>query len=389
MKFMYMTEEQDRELKEKGDHEAGLMSKGRVGPLKAAKIKVRSGSGGIGGGGSGGFGGGGGGGRKKGKKKGGAKANKVTGSDAPSATKPALGSNDLHVAQAKEYSKLLASDGVVRIENVLPPGLADDMKQYLVDLRARATADVESGVVGNTQQRFADVLLNQNRCDLKIPLGPDPVNRALRHLLTETVIRPILEEVYESYGGTGKDATLWELNCFMSNGGARRQLVHADSVAHTLGKEPVMLTCFVALQDVDDSMGPTTWMKGTHTEEAHGLFYEGSDATKNELLRTSEKLSGTLSRGSCAIFDPRTLHCAGGNMCPDPSNTRALFYVSFKNPKIDYPGSPSTSGYGIADAEATLAELCDGLEVACIAAGDGQERPSMGNPRLDAILSYP
>jgi hypothetical protein len=84
-----------------------------------------------------------------------------------------------------------------------------------------------------------------------IKKGPEPVLKALDHLLGKSVVRPVIEAVYNEYGGVGRHATLYELNCFMSNPGARRQFVHADSVclAPIQGlqskAEPVMLTCFL------------------------------------------------------------------------------------------------------------------------------------------------
>jgi ectoine hydroxylase-related dioxygenase (phytanoyl-CoA dioxygenase family) len=201
-------------------------------------------------------------------------------------------------------------------------------------------------------------------------------------LYRPSLIRSVIEGVFNSYTSgaeNGKYASLWELNCFMSNSGARRQLVHADNVClepvpglQGDGEEPILLTCFIALQDIDVSMGPTVWMPGTHTIDAHNRFFEtGRDeastktetySPKNDILQSSMALIGApLPKGSCVIFDPRVLHCAGANQCPDPSLTRALFYMSFKNPKIDNPGCPSTSGYGISTAELTMEQLVTDL----------------------------
>lgn len=346
LRFMYMTEEQDRLLKEKGDYEAGLMRK----PIALKPNKVRGGSGGFGGGSS----------AKTGKSKG---KKKSTGG---------VGVDRSLVVEA--HAKALVTDGIVRIDKVLAPELADALQEYLCDLRLRARADIETGKITDSQQRFADVLLNQNRCDLKIPLGPKPVDDALHHVLsTSGIVREVMEHVFDSYDGTGKDAELWELNCFMSNSGARRQLVHADNVClePVLGlkneQEPIVLTCFIALEDVDQTMGPTVWMPGTHTLEAHNRFFEtgideastrtDSFSPKDTILKSSKSVVGTIPKGSCVVFDPRVLHCAGGNFCSDPQKTRSLFYLSFKNPKIDNPGCPSTSGYGIATAELTMEDL--------------------------------
>lgn len=341
-RFMYMTEEQDRLLKEKGEYEQSLMRK----PVTFKPTKVRGGSGGFGG-------------------------------VKPNNNKKVV-VQDTSIVLAS-YAKALATEGLVRIDNVLSPDLADQLRDYLCDLRARSTDAIEKGQVTDSQERFADVLLNQNRCDLKIPLGPGPVNKALHDLLAKetSIVRQVMEYVFDSYDGIGKDAELWELNCFMSNSGARRQLVHADNVClePVVGlkneEEPIVLTCFVALQDIDETMGPTVWMPGTHTVEAHNQFFEtgkGPSSTrtdsyspKDKILQSSKAVIGTIPKGTCVIFDPRVLHCAGGNTCQDPTHTRALFYVSFKNPKIDNPGCPSTSGYGVATAGITLEELTQDL----------------------------
>ena len=381
---MYMNKEQDELLQEKGNYEESCMKKPT--PLKAKKIRNTSSTSGSGIGGGFGGGGGGVGKKKKGgkKQKGVARAGGFAKSGNGDTIDNATTENDAAlVSETQQHAQRLMADGLVRIDNVLDPKLCDDLRDYLIDLRSRATADLESGVLQDSQERFADVLLNQNRCDLKIPLGPPPVLNALHHLLSTksnaAIVRRVMEHVYEKYGSNGSLATLYELNCFMSNSGARRQLVHADSVClePTPGlkdaSEPIMLTCFIALQDTDATMGPTIWIPGTHNMESHHVFFEtgeqGKESTKTDtfspkekLLRSEKSVVGTLPKGACVIFDPRTLHCAGANTCEDPGKTRALFYMSFKNPKVDFPGSPSTSGYGIVNADLTIQNLANELE---------------------------
>ena len=368
-RFMYMTPEQDQILKTKGEYEQSLMQTPR--PLKPSKVRRNSG----------GFG------ENKGKgggminsKKSSLSSKKGVASTASPQTSSTVKTPEEKLGTLQSLAKGLQTDGVIRMDNVLSALTADALREYLIDLRAKGTADIASGKIKDTQERFADVLLNQNRCDLKIPLGPQPVNQALCELLAKqetSIVRDVIEYVFESFGGVGKDAELWELNCFMSNSGARRQLVHADvvSLQPVIGlkneHEPIVLTCFVALQDIDASMGPTIWMPGTHTLQAHNQFFEtGLDRSstptesyspKDAILQSSKSFLGTIPKGACVIFDPRVLHCAGANTCPDPSHTRALFYVSFKNPKIDNPGCPSTSGYGVATAAITMEDLVNDL----------------------------
>ena len=381
--FMVLNATEDAILRSEGDAEAALMEN-NAGPLlpldsniiQKKKSRAKKGSAAMGFGSA----------RPaaKGKKQKTGNTRPVGRTDPSSISEPHEDESLLESSRILAYAEALHKDGIVRIDNVLTDLLADNLKNYLVDLRDRSRASIESAVLLDSQERFADVLLNRNRCDLKIPLGPPPVTEALHHVLHNTPLRRLMEHVFDSYvttgpgGSTGSAATLYELNCFMSQAGALRQLVHADNVCVTPGvlheDEPVMLTLFIALQDIDLDMGPTTWLLGTHNRAAHQDFYANSDeekigntpatilTEKAGLLRNRQKVIGTLPRGSCAIFDPRTLHCAGANTCADANATRALFYVSFKNPRVDYPGCPSCSGYGIVDAELTLLELCRGLD---------------------------
>lgn len=361
-KFMQMTAEQDEILRVEGEAEAKLMAYNN-GVLQQTTIKRRSSSGGFGS-------------RPANKKKGTSKktmksSDKLKGEQTESTSDELL----------QGYAKVLQADGIIRIDDVLKEDLADDLKNYLVGLRRRGTLAVENGEV-TSQERFADVLLNQNRCDLKIPLGPTSVNKALHHVLCQSVIGPLIQHIFDSYGEPGRQAELYELNCFMSNPGARRQLVHADNVCVERGvlpeDEPVMLTAFVALQDTDELMGPTTWLLGTNNRPAHEEFYgEG----KENILKNAKKVMGCLPKGSCALFDPRTLHCAGSNTSPDLESTRALFYISFKNPAVDYPGCPTCSGYGIADAGLTLLELMTELP--------RQIQTGESSTRLDFAARFP
>lgn len=243
-RFMYMTEEEDRLLKEKGDLEESLMQ--RPTPLKALKLtglakSTSSGAGkGMGGGFGGGFGGG-----KASSKKGGKSKKKNKKQQQQEAAAPTTMTVATVSPVVRALTKAIREDGLVRIDNILSAEKADDLRDYLIDLRKRSREDVESGKIEDSQERFADVLLNQNRCDLKIPLGPKAVHEALLDVLNDEIsekdsddatatsnpslVRSVIEGVFDHYNDNrvykGSDASLWELNCFMSNSGARRQLV--------------------------------------------------------------------------------------------------------------------------------------------------------------------
>mmetsp|Transcript_25851 Transcript_25851/g.34412 ORF Transcript_25851/g.34412 Transcript_25851/m.34412 type:complete len:405 (+) Transcript_25851:105-1319(+) len=332
--------EQEDLIVKRGRLEEELMSNTGA-PLLASKVKVR------GAGKAGGFGGGGGAGKSK------AAALKT---------------------EAKSHAKVLKKDGVVRIDNVLPGDVADQLRTYLYDLRKKAESDVESGKV-KPIQRFANVLLRKDRCDLTVPLGEDEITTvALQKVLLESAVGGTIKSIL------GKGSILYELSCLMSDPGSQRQVVHPDT-PYLEGKDAVLYTCFIALQDVRMDMGPTAWLPGTHTAKAHELFQdtntwsEREESSKDELIRTHPSVLGILPRGSCAIFDSRCLHCGTANKSED---YRALFYFSFKNPKVGYPGNPASIRTEIGAAQLTMEQLEGDLE---------SYEKGKGSPLFDEIAS--
>jgi ectoine hydroxylase-related dioxygenase (phytanoyl-CoA dioxygenase family) len=316
--------EQEKLIVRRGELEEEFMSK-TAKPLKPSKVKVR------GTGSAGGFGKGGGAGGKSGKK---------------AAFK----------AEGKTYSKILKRDGVVGIDNILSPKVADSLREYVYNLRQKSEEDVEAGIV-QPIQRFADVLLKKDRCDLTIPLGDDIVSDALDEALRNSAAGQTIASILS------EDAVLYELSCLMSDPGSQRQVIHPDT-PFIEGKGPVLYTCFIALQDVRLDMGPTTWLPGTHTAEAHEAFMDSDSSTgesrKDDLIRNKPAVLGTLSKGSCAIFDSRCLHCGTANKSMD---SRALFYFSFKNPQVGYPGNPSSIRSELGAANISMKALEEDLEL--------------------------
>jgi ectoine hydroxylase-related dioxygenase (phytanoyl-CoA dioxygenase family) len=116
---------------------------------------------------------------------------------------------------------------------------------------------------------------------------------------------------------------------------------------------PPALTCFVALQNISECMGPTTFILNSSTEEYHNEInagqynmYSSSESTtattdettdettggKSILLEKSKNKLSTLNIGDCSLYNPMTLHCGGANRS---NSRRIIFYFSFKNPKFN------------------------------------------------------
>jgi len=272
-------------------------------------------------------------------------------------------------AEGKPYAKILRKEGVIRVDNVLSESTADSLREYLYNLRYQSESEVEAGKI-QPIERFADVLLKHNRCDLTVPLGDDVVSAALYESLCKSPLGSIVLSEF------GNDATLHELSCLMSDSGSQRQVIHPDTPVIE-GKKAVLYTCFIALQDVTLDMGPTTWLPRTNTMDAHEIFRE-SGGEKDDFIKKTPAVLGTLSKGSAAVFDSRTLHCGTANRS---EKSRALFYFSFKSPKLaGSTGNPASIRRELGDAKVTLGDLTSDL----VEFGKGNECELIG--RLAGLM---
>ena len=124
------------------------------------------------------------------------------------------------------------------------------------------------------------------------------------------------------------EAELFELAALVSDPGAPRQPVHPDTGYKEGFDEPAVLTGFLALQDVDEKMGPTVFLPRTHTAPVHARFNDAeTGGAKPQLLKEGPQALGLLRDGDLSLFDSRLLHCGGANTSP---RRRILFYFSFK-----------------------------------------------------------
>jgi len=208
----------------------------------------------------------------------------------------------------------LRAEGLLRVDGIVPP-------EATAALVAHIEARLEAGRVAVREdemreyQYFGAVLCRNNRYDLKLALEP-PV---------EAVLLPVLEQLRGLLSELLPDAELFELAALVSDPGAPRQPVHPDT-PHKEGVDaPAIITGFLALQDVDEAMGPTVFLPRTHTAPVHARFND--EAGKAEVLKQSSQALGVLGNGDLSLFDSRLLHCGGANTA---KKRRILFYFSFK-----------------------------------------------------------
>lgn len=270
------------------------------------------------------------------------------------------GGKNKYKLEARSHAKAIKKEGVVRIDNVLSEDLADRMREFVFKFRKESLEEIEAGM--NPSDRFANVLLKSNRCDLKIPLGDkeegtiSPAMEVIYNVLWQSPIKDTIADVL------GEDALLYELSCLISDPGSQRQVVHPDNPMIEGRKDPSLVTCFMALQDVQLEMGPTVFLPRTHTVAAHADFNDksisdgGTESPKDRLLRTQKKVLGTLPKGCCSVYDSRLLHCGSANKS---NEIRAIFYFSFRSPSVTNPGNPPSIRSDLASAGITLNDLAD------------------------------
>lgn len=206
----------------------------------------------------------------------------------------------------------LRQDGVVLVPAGLSPSSAARLQAHCEARLAESRAAVAAGEQFGAH--FGAVLARTARHDLKLALEP-PVAEALAELLG--TLGPYIRGALGS-----EEPVLAELGAIRSTDGAPNQPLHSDT---SPGDPRRLLTTFVALQDVDEAMGPTTFLPGTHRDEQAHRALTSAEA-KTELLRTAPVRLGVMPAGSCALYDSRLLHAGGANESP---RTRWLLYLSF------------------------------------------------------------
>jgi hypothetical protein len=299
--------------------------------LEAPQIKAARLAGGSGFGGSG-FGGGGGGGTTTKNKKNKTKK-KQNNNNSSSSSSPL----------AVEQANIVARDGVLRIDKALSPELVDKVRDHV--LQQQKLADEETAKNADVSREYYGVEnRRKNRCDLLLSLAADNdhnnskeqedyiVPKVLNELLgRDGTLRPIYEELVTSEG------EFYEFAAVITDPGSDRQQVHPDL---PFRQEAPLYVIFLALQDVTESMGPTTFLLGSQSYEERVKFDNLSK--RDDQLKTANSRLALLQKGDAVLFDARLLHCGNANDEHEGA-TRAMLNFSFRNPKetgnLGYCGS--------------------------------------------------
>ena len=189
----------------------------------------------------------------------------------------------------------LATDGVGKVDGVLPAALAADVRA--VALAAAASAP---------RQEVPLSLKSDAVASAAAAVAASPVGRALEDLCG--------------------DAPLFDLCAVVSAPGCASQPLHSDLGFNGAVAAP-LYTCFVALQETPSALGPTEFCLGSHTDAAaHNSLRAGA--------LSREAVPFPLAVGAAVLFDARIAHRGG----PNSSNRRrAYLSMTFANPRGSAP----------------------------------------------------
>mmetsp|Transcript_33358 Transcript_33358/g.64352 ORF Transcript_33358/g.64352 Transcript_33358/m.64352 type:complete len:368 (-) Transcript_33358:295-1398(-) len=210
--------------------------------------------------------------------------------------------------------------GVSRLQNILRKTTASRLRSFVLEELERTESLQAAGSFSAVLAAYASEEAIEDeassRWDVRLPLSP-VVREGLRELLGEDAKLGLAFERL-----VGNDAELYEMAAIVSAPGAAPQVVHADTEWTDI---PCLFTAFVALQDVESAMGPTCFIRRSHTEAMHARFDEEGEA----FLASSDARAALLDCGDAALYDSRLLHAGGRNRA---QTTRVLFYVTFRHP---------------------------------------------------------
>ncbi|MEH0741460.1 phytanoyl-CoA dioxygenase family protein [Vibrio cholerae] len=192
----------------------------------------------------------------------------------------------------------LRTQGVVAIEKCLPYKHIVRLSNLL--LRKLEMTDPEG---------YGDIHCTFNRADLEVDMSIEVMD-SIRLVLSK--ISPVLKNV------VGKNPRLVELGGLISLPGCIKQPIHADSDYSEDPSIAEMITTFVALIDIDRSMGPLEVWPETH------LLCPQNDDYFGQLIDRGTTME--VSSGTAVLMNSKTWHRGTDNFS---CKVRPVFYFSF------------------------------------------------------------
>lgn len=218
----------------------------------------------------------------------------------------------------------LQRDGVVRVNQVLPPDLCD---HCLESINGKLASEDEVSPEADentdtTSNGYGNVFSRKNRYDMY--LRPSGVSQeALQAMLGRD---SQLGELFNALVPPSADTqgVFHELSSLISDPGSDRQPLHPDA---PYADNAPLWTVFCALQDVEIDMGPTVFLLGSNSAATHDALTNND--TSGMTGTKAQYRQGVLKKGDCAVMDARTLHYGGANTS---HVRRVLLYFTIRNP---------------------------------------------------------
>ncbi|WP_284178525.1 phytanoyl-CoA dioxygenase family protein [Rhabdaerophilum sp. SD176] len=184
----------------------------------------------------------------------------------------------LFALQAKVATKIFEEQGTLAIANAFPPALLSRcLAQYLAIGGSASGKPLQVG-----DKRFMEGLSVQGAFNQP-----------------EIYAQPLLMKMFETL--LGKDFVIGSMTLVVSQPGSQTQHLHIDhphlfgGTGIEVGMPPHAVTVLIPLVDIDELIGGTEVIKGSHRVP----YSEGADLPRQRQ---------TLSLGSCLMFDYRLFH---------------------------------------------------------------------------------
>jgi hypothetical protein len=237
---------------------------------------------------------------------------------------------ELQVIDSVSNEDVLARDGVVRVNNVLSADLCDACLESINRDLLNADTEHISYDEDKPCDGFGNVFSRSHRYDMYLK-NQGIYHEALREMLVSS---SSLGSLFSNLVGS-EPGIFHECSALISDPGAASQPIHPDSPYSTVAP---MWTCFVALQDVTATMGPTMMLPQTHSLARHDQLKDPSQ--KDALLAGCEYRRSVLQKGDCAVMDSRCFHFGDANTS---ETRRVLLYFTIRNPahEGEYPSCGS------------------------------------------------
>jgi hypothetical protein len=219
----------------------------------------------------------------------------------------------------------LQRDGVVRVNQVLPPDLCDQCLESINDKLASEDESPEEAAdedSDNTSNGYGNVFSRKNRYDMY--LRPSGVSQeALQAMLgRDSQLGALFHGLVPPSADT--QGVFHEFSSLISDPGSDRQPLHPDA---PYADNAPLWTVFCALQDVEIDMGPTVFLLGSNSAATHDALTNND--TSGMTGTGAQYRRSVLKKGDAAVMDARTLHYGGANTS---DTRRVLLYFTIRNP---------------------------------------------------------